>query len=100
MATAPTITLSGLTDTQKRAYIIADNKLALNAGWDEAMLAVELTELNLDDFDMELTGFSASELTLAMGLGVDFAPGTEDDQGKLDEKQPIICPACGHEFHK
>ena len=39
-------------------------------------------------------------LALAMGLGADFEPGTEDDQGKLDEKDPTICPACGHEFHK
>jgi ParB family transcriptional regulator, chromosome partitioning protein len=72
----------------------------LNAGWDDEMLAVELTDLNTDGFNMELIGFDASSLAVAMGLGVDFEPGTEDDQGKLDEKQPIICPACAHEFHK
>jgi len=100
MATAPTITLSGLTDTQKRAYIIADNKLALNAGWDEEMLSLEFAELDEAGFDLELTGFSIPEMTILMGFGVDMKPGTEDEQGRLDEISPIICPACGHEFHK
>lgn len=100
MKEVPVIQLSGMTDTQKRAYIIADNKLALNAGWDEELLKLELDDLNLAEFKMELLGFDANELNLAMGLGVDFQPGTEDDQGKLDELAPIICPSCGHEFHK
>ena len=100
MAEVPCIELAGLTDTQRRAYIIADNKLALNAGWDDELLAIELHELNAADFDMALLGFDATGLALAMGLGADFEPGTEDDQGKLDEKSPIECPACGHEFHR
>ena len=100
MDAVPCIELSGLSDTQRRAYIIADNKLALNAGWDEELLALELFDLNAADFDMALIGFDAASLALAMGLGADFEPGNEDDQGKLDEKAPIICPACAHEFHK
>ncbi len=100
MKEVPVIQLSGMTDTQKKAYIIADNKLALNAGWDDELLRLELEELNVEEFKMELLGFDANELNLAMGLGVDFKPGTEDDQGKLDELAPIICPSCGHEFHK
>lgn len=96
----PCIVLAGLSDVQKRAYVIADNKLALNAGWDDDLLRVELGALHEDEFNMELLGFTASELSVAMGLGVDFEPGTQDDQGKLDEKAPIICPACAHEFHK
>ena len=100
MKEVPVIQLSGMTDTQKKAYIIADNKLALNAGWDDELLRLELEELNVEEFKMELLGFDANELNLAMGLGVDFQPGTEDDQGKLDELAPIICPNCGHEFHK
>ena len=100
MNEVPTIALEGLTKTQRKAYVIADNKLALNAGWDEELLSLELGDLNLDDFKMELLGFDANELNLAMGLGADFMPGTEDDQGKLDELAPIICPSCGHEFHK
>lgn len=100
MAEVPCIRLGYLTDTQRRAYIIADNKLALNAGWDDELLALEFEELKLEGFDLELTGFTMNEVSLLSGEGVDFAPGTEDDQGKLDEKAPIICPACGHEFHK
>jgi hypothetical protein len=92
--------LAGLSDTQRRAYIIADNKLALNGGWDDELLALELGELHAADFDMALLGFEADELAIKIGLGADFEPGTEDDQGKLDEKAPIICPACAHEFHK
>lgn len=96
----PVIELTGLSEAQKRAYVIADNKLALNAGWDRDLLRIELEELHQDQFKMDLIGFDANELAIAMGLGADFEPGTEEDQGKLDEKSPIICPACRHEFHK
>ena len=58
----PCIRLVHLSETQKRAYIIADNKLALNAGWDEEMLALELAELREVDFDMQITGFDEAEL--------------------------------------
>jgi DNA modification methylase len=58
----PCIRLRNLTDAQKKAYIIADNKLALNAGWDDEMLKVELTELKDLDFDLSLIGFDADEL--------------------------------------
>lgn len=58
----PCIRLAHLTETQKRAYIIADNKLALNAGWDEEMLALELGELKEEDFDLSLIGFDEAEL--------------------------------------
>lgn len=58
----PCIRLAHLTDTQKRAYVIADNKLALNAGWDNDLLALEFTELKLEGFDLELTGFTLDEI--------------------------------------
>jgi DNA modification methylase len=58
----PCIRLSHLTDTQRRAYIIADNKLALNAGWDEELLGLELADLREEGFDLELTGFDGDEL--------------------------------------
>lgn len=54
---APCIVLSGLTDAQRRAYILADNKLALNAGWDEELLRKELNELLDLDFNIEVVGF-------------------------------------------
>lgn len=58
----PCIRLAHLNEAQKRAYVIADNKLALNAGWDEAMLKLELADLKALDFDLDLTGFSADEI--------------------------------------
>lgn len=64
----PTIELSHMSDTQKRAYIIADNKLALNAGWDNEMLALELGALGDLGFDINLIGFSAEELKLLMDI--------------------------------
>ena len=100
MDEVPTISLEGLTKTQRQAYVIADNKLALNAGWDEELLSLELGDLNEQEFSMELLGFDANELNLAMGIGADFMPGTEYDQGRLDELAPIVCPSCGHEFNK
>ena len=58
----PSIRLTHLTEAQKKAYVIADNKLALNAGWDDEMLAVELTDLKDMGFDLDLTGFSTDEI--------------------------------------
>lgn len=62
MADVPCIRLGHLTETQKRAYIIADNKLALNSGWDEEMLGLELTDLREADFDLDLIGFTEEEM--------------------------------------
>ena len=58
----PTIELSELTETQKKAYIIADNRLALNAGWDNEMLTIELNDLLADGFALEMLGFDPKEL--------------------------------------
>ena len=63
----PCIRLEYLTETQKKAYVIADNKLALNAGWDEEMLNIELTDLHDDGFDVGMIGFEADELSDLMG---------------------------------
>ena len=62
MEEVPCIELAGLTDTQRRAYIIADNKLALNAGWDDELLAIEFAELADAGFDNLLTGFTQDEI--------------------------------------
>ena len=62
MDKVPCIRLAHLTETQRRAYVIADNKLAMNAGWDEEILALELADLREVDFDLGLTGFSEDEL--------------------------------------
>jgi DNA modification methylase len=58
----PTIDCSDMTESQKKAYIIADNKLALNAGWDHAMLTIEMQELEDEGFDLSLLGFDDKEL--------------------------------------
>ena len=100
LAEVPVVLADDMTDLQIKAFRLSVNKMAELAEWDDELLAIELGELNAADFDMALIGFDAAGLALAMGLGADFEPGTEDDQGKLDEKDPTICPACGHEFHK
>jgi ParB-like chromosome segregation protein Spo0J len=99
LAQVPTIALRGLTKAQKRAYVIADNKLALNAGWDMELLKVELQDLGAANFDLLLTGFDLGELA-ALFDEPSFDPGTEDDQGKLDELAPkmVQCPHCGQQY--
>jgi len=62
MAKVPTIELKDMTEAQKKAYIIADNKLALNAGWDTAMLSIEMKDLEDEGFDLALLGFDDKEL--------------------------------------
>lgn len=99
METVPVIEASHLTDAQRRAYIIADNRLALDAGWDEEMLRVEFAELEGLGFDLELTGFSLDEMANIFDEP-DFQPGTEEDQGQLDQLGPkmVSCPHCCAEF--
>jgi len=63
MKEVPCLRLSYLTDAQKKAYVIADNKLALNAGWDVEMLRIEINELTEVDFNLELTGFGLDEIS-------------------------------------
>ena len=99
MDTVPCIELSHLSDKQKKAYILADNRLAMNSGWDTQLLTLELKSLDDEGFDLEMLGFDADELRELMS-DVNFDPATEDEQGKLDELDPkwIICPKCGSEF--
>ena len=75
----PTITLQGLTDAQRKAYVIADNKLALNAGWDFDLLKIEIESLQEDDFKLDLLGFDADELNGILGF---------DDIAEEDEEEP------------
>lgn len=62
----PTLALSHLSEEERRAYVLADNKLALNAGWDKEILAIELQALVDCDFDIEVTGFSLAEVDFAL----------------------------------
>jgi ParB family transcriptional regulator, chromosome partitioning protein len=98
----PTITLIGLTEAQKKAYIIADNKLALNASWDDEMLKLEFDALKELDFDLEMTGFNLDEL---LDLNDDERNITnyespEDFKNVDEEVLECICPKCGFEFNK
>jgi len=78
----PTIELADLTETQKRAYIIADNRLALNAGWDNEMLTIELNDLLADGFALELLGFDPKELNAL--LEPEIVQGLTDEDAVPD----------------
>ena len=79
----PVIELAHLSPTQKRAYVISDNRLALDAGWDDAMLALELAELSEAGFDLALTGFEDAEIEAL--LADDLGDGDGDQEQDADE---------------
>jgi ParB-like chromosome segregation protein Spo0J len=78
LAEIPVIVLDHLTEAQKRAYILADNQLALNAGWDDTLLAAELAALQKEDFNLDLIGFEDAELTRLLAAQ-DAAEGLTDE---------------------
>lgn len=84
----PCIVLTGLTPAQRRAYLLADNKIALNAGWDLAILASELKALKAEDFNLALTGFSLGELDDLIGSDAPVRIGKTDD-----DSSPALGPA-------
>ena len=91
MTTVPVVIADGWTDAQKRAYIIADNKLALNAGWDDELLALELEELQGLDFDLDLIGFDEDELAeLLQDVGVTEGLTDPDDAPEVDEENEPV----------
>jgi ParB-like chromosome segregation protein Spo0J len=95
----PAIILDGLTKAQKKAYVIADNQLALNSGWDLDTLRLEIEVLKELDFDVDLLGFDDSFLDV-IAFDEDFDAGTEGDQGQLDKLDPkyVDCPHCKKTF--
>lgn len=86
LAQVPAIRLEGLTEAQKRALVIADNKLAMNAGWDLDLLKVELTDLDSAGFDLSITGFSDLELG---ALLADKTEGLTDPDDVPDAADPV-----------
>src|SRR5690606_38144931 len=80
--TVPAIVLSGLSETQRRALVLADNRIAMNAGWDEELLALELSDLQEAGFDLRLTGFDDNELQ-------NLLYGNRDEQEDLTEDDAI-----------
>jgi ParB-like chromosome segregation protein Spo0J len=98
MAEVPCITLDGLTEAQKKAYLIADNKLALNAGWDDDLLRGELLDLKGLEFNLDLLGFNPEEMADLM-LGAEVNQPEYDESAAADVKM-VTCPECGHSFPK
>jgi len=81
------------------AYLIADNRIAEESEWDRGILKDIILELDHGAFDLELTGFSLGEVEEMMTAAPpNFLPGTEEEQGRLGQKKPVVCPECSHEF--
>jgi ParB-like chromosome segregation protein Spo0J len=97
MTELPAVEASHLTEAQRRAYIIADNKLALNAGWDYEMLKVEFDELSSIGFDINLTGFDDSEIA-AFNPDYSFLDEAGDLDGELDQMAAEVKKAIQIEF--
>jgi DNA modification methylase len=93
LAEVPVIRFEHLSEAQKRAYVLADNQIALQAGWDDALLAEELAWLRDDRFDLDLIGFDATELErlLALADGETASDGTEDEVPEPPE-DPVSRP--------
>lgn len=96
LETAPTLCLSHLTPAEQRAYVLADNKIALNAGWDRELLALELQGLVDLDFDVELTGFSLAEIDLVLDEVREADPQAGDDgDGRIPQVAAVPVSAPG-----
>ena len=99
----PCIREDHLTETQRKAYILADNRIGELAGWDDDLLKVELEELKIDDFDLDMIGFD--DKFLKNFLEDEEFNGENKELTETFEEQPetptptlIKCPNCGHEF--
>lgn len=88
----PTITLAGLSDAQRRAYVIADNKIALNAGWDFEVLEAEIRALGEEDFNLKLLGFDEKELEAI--IDAEGADDVGDDDEPKDESRNLLLVEC------
>lgn len=90
------IVLGHMTKAQKKAYILAHNKLTMNTGFNEEMLKTELEQIKDLDFDLELTGFEDWELDGILNSDHDIDDLFEDEENV--EKEPKRCPHCGEEL--
>ena len=99
----PCIALGHLTAAQRKAYIIADNRLALNAGWDEELLAVELSALDDSGFDVGLVGFSDADMERLLGLTDSNETGGQagnSDTGINYQEKFAVLVHCKNEDHQ
>jgi ParB-like chromosome segregation protein Spo0J len=83
----PVVIADGWTESQKRAYVLADNKIAMNAGWDEEMLRIELEDIRASGLDFELTGFTEKELAAVLG---ELPEKLTDQVDVLDEQKQLL----------
>jgi DNA modification methylase len=90
MTEVPVIVLDHLSETQRRALVIADNRLALNAGWDEEMLRVELEALREDDFNLELLGFADDEIEALLADPDETVAGNTDDDAVPEAPETAV----------
>lgn len=91
MTDIPTVRVDHLSPAQIRAYVITDNKVAENAGWDRGLLALELKDLSLEpDFDVTLTGFETAEIDLLIGELDDDQPDAADTFPVVDRNAPAV----------
>jgi hypothetical protein len=96
LETVPTIELKHLTPAQRKAYVIADNKLALEADFDDDLLRIELASLKEMDFDLDFTGYDPLEVDKLFASDPDTEGDTEPSDAVASGK--VCCPSCGHEF--
>src|SRR6185437_1566360 len=95
MKQAPIVRLSNLSPAERKAYVLADNKLALNAGWDREILAIELQGLIDLAFDVETTGFALGEIEVILEEAAESAPN-DPSGGAEDELFPVRDAAASH----
>jgi hypothetical protein len=95
----PVVVLDHLTPTQRRAYVLADNKLALNAGWDDELLKVEIGELMAEPIDVNLLGWSGEELSDLWGGDVEAKEDT-DDEPPMDQGIALAIVLSPQELHQ
>ena len=103
MAEVPTVNVGWLNEQQRRAYVIADNQLALNAGWDDEALAAELSALDDSGFDVGLVGFSDADMERLLGLTDSNETGGQagnSDTGINYQEKFAVLVHCKNEDHQ
>ncbi len=101
LKTVPCILLAGLSEAQKKAYVIADNAIALNSSWDMEKLALEVEALQTDDFDLNMLGFNDDFVVTLLEFNDHGVQETETPEAfkEINEKTLAhTCPKCGYEF--
>lgn len=92
----PVLNVTGWSEAQRKAYILADNQLALNAGWDESLLKLEIEELKVAGFDLPLIGFD--EKALVKLFPVEPLEPDDEEPDEDPSVRIIRCPKCAHDF--